>query len=133
MADPISAIGHLISTAKRLYEISEKMKNVEAKQIIADLNESLTDIRGQVFELKEENLKLREQLATSQRQQKPQDRLEIREGKYYLREPGPGEHPGPYCVGCFASRGKLVPLTKLPPAFNVFGDWNCSVCKEHFQ
>lgn len=54
------------------------------------------------------------------------DALQFRDGLYF-----DGEN-GPFCPGCWDGRKQRTRLTASPVVFQMFGNWDCPVCKEHF-
>src|SRR5258707_15587824 len=62
MTDVMQSLGHAIDIAKRLREMSEKMKNADFANLIADLNLEFADVKMKLAGVMEENLKLKEKI-----------------------------------------------------------------------
>lgn len=133
MADIVSTVAATIALAKTIYETGERMKGAELKERIATLREQLVDLKSQAVDLKEENQRLRDELAATNNKSRPEDRMEIRNGMYYFRDPRPGEQAGPYCTACFSGQKNLIALTRQKPPFDQICDWRCPACRGHYN
>jgi len=51
MADILASISFAIETVKKLRSIAEKVKDAEAKNLVADLQLALADLKTQIAEL----------------------------------------------------------------------------------
>ncbi|PZQ47413.1 MAG: hypothetical protein DI551_03355 [Micavibrio aeruginosavorus] len=117
MVDPITAMGAMkgaYETIKSGLTIADRLGDVELKEIILSLKQS-------ILEKDEQILFLKENLADAQRKQKQKENLTYERNVYWLVE---GENKdGPYCPGCYGDKEKLVRMT--------IGEeyWNCPVCK----
>lgn len=133
MPDVLAALGTVVETAKRLREISQKIKDAETKNLIADLNLNLADLKIQVADLQDENRRLRGELAAARVVADQRSRLKRQGNFYYLSNPAVGEIPGPYCTGCFDSRERLVLVSELGSVFAALGSHQCPVCQSVYQ
>ena len=66
MADIVSTISTALSIASRLKEVSEKVRDAEFRNLVADLSIELAEVKLKVANLLEENAKLKGQLLTLQ-------------------------------------------------------------------
>jgi hypothetical protein len=132
MPDPISSVAAAVGLAQKLYHLSSKIRNVEAKSLIADLHNSLADANMQAAALKEENLRLTDELNALKRSRVPEVEMELRDGKYFIRQPRQGEYAGPFCINCFHQGGRKIPLVKAPNGFDAFGNWECKTCEKFY-
>lgn len=66
IAEIQAAVGTSIDIAKKLREVSERMKDADVKLLIADLSIALANVRQELAELIAENTQLKEQLRAAQ-------------------------------------------------------------------
>ena len=64
MPDIISSISAAIATAKKLKEISDKTKDAELRNLLADLSLELAEIKTQLADVNEENRQLKVKVRT---------------------------------------------------------------------
>ena len=128
MGDLISSLTTAISLAQRLNEISKHIQNAEFKNLLADLNLELADTKLKLANIIDENAKLKQELteAKHSKGQVPHS-LVFKNGLYFTEE-----DDGPYCPGCYDSKGQQIRITKQKPPFNRFGDYQCPTCKQFF-
>lgn len=118
----------IIGAGKKLREVAQRMKDAETQLAIADLLMAMSNLKIQVAELQEESLDLRTQLEAARQTVAIRETLERRKGAYYLKEPPPGYHEGPYCVACMDQKGILQTVShgRRPK----LGDtWECPACR----
>jgi len=132
MSDTLTIIGKLVQIGKTLRDVAELVKDVQTKNLVADLNLSLADLKIQVAELQEENLSLKKRVRTLQEQDDHREKLELRGDAYWFSQAPVGRPAGPYCTGCFDSSEKLILLKELSGHFVVFGKYECPACKVHY-
>ena len=125
MNEIISTVSSAIGLTKQLVDISEIIKNSEAKLIIADLQIQLAEVKMQLAELIDENRNLKKSLqdAVSAKQE-----VTLKDGLYYTHD---GD--GPFCTACYDSENKLVRVADLSPAFHEIAKSRCPVCKAKYQ
>jgi len=128
MIDPTK----IFSTMKQLYDASQTLKDANVKTLVAELNSQMADLRTQIAELKNENYDLKEQFRQQASKVGREARAEFRAGYYFLKDPQPGEDPGPFCRNCI-KRGRFVAVSPQPEAFcGNFGNAKCPECKSQF-
>jgi len=132
MSGILSTLSSVVETAKKLRDLSKKIQDAETRNLIADLNLSLADLKIEVAELREENQALQSQAREAQQAADLQDKLEMRGGLYYFKEPVAGREEGPYCPSCYGSEQKLMPLQKTTGPFRDFGAYKCPACNAHY-
>jgi hypothetical protein len=132
MPDPIALLAGAFETAKRLWDIAEKIKDADTKGLIADLRVALADIKTEVAALKETNLGLEAEVRRLQEKPNIRANIEPRDGVYYLKTPEVGRSNGPYCPRCLDVVEKLIPLAEQPHTFRSFGKWRCPECTAHY-
>lgn len=107
MPDIIAAISTAISTAKKLKEVSDKIKNADLKNLLADLTLELAEIKTQLADVTTENTQLKARIRE----------LESAEGE-----------PCPKC----RKRGWHVENSQRDPTFGDVGgirrNYKCSFC-----
>ena len=122
MSDLISTASTALQLVGRLREINKNIANAEFSNALADLAMELSELKIKLAGVLEENDQLRRQL-----DQKQESALEFKDFAYFS-----ASGDGPFCAGCYDSRGKMIRLNKQSEAFTVFGSHNCPACKEHF-
>jgi hypothetical protein len=132
MPDALSLISTAINTVQKLKEVSQKIKDADTRNLIADLNMTLADLKLQFAGLREENVQLKSDLAAARESANLRDKLNLKEGLYYLSEPVKGRPNGPYCTRCFDVDCKLVLVVAFTDTFRDFGKYNCPNCKAHY-
>jgi hypothetical protein len=107
MPEIISSITAAIATAKKLKEISDKTKDADLRNLLADLSLELAEIKTQLADMMDENRQLKEKIRT----------LESVEGE-----------PCPKC----RARGWHVESSRPDPQFGRLGGirrlYKCSLC-----
>src|SRR5437899_2571928 len=130
VGDVIAAVTKAVDLVQQLRNITQKVKDAETQNLIADLLNSLADIKIQVAGLKEENLELRTELTSHQNRKSEANKFEHVGNVLYLR--ADAEHKQPYCPRCFQIDHREMTLTKVKPPFNDFGNWKCAQCNKYF-
>jgi len=118
---PIDPITIAWEAVKRLREISDKIKDAEAKNIIADLMMSLADVKTELVEAREEiaQLQKRDDLSTQ---------LELRDdGFYYFIKDADNRPQGPYCSRCFTAKGELGLVKPGPMRSKICHNCNMTI------
>ena len=64
MAEIISSVSSAIAIVKKLKEVSDKIKDANFKNLLADLNLELAEIKTQVAEVMEENTRLKAKISS---------------------------------------------------------------------
>lgn len=128
----LQAVKLAIDIAKDLRSTESAFKDAEAKLKLVDLMEALAEARVQLLDAQEENLALQKEIHELQSKLNEKDEVVFRNGLYYYADPKPGKPEGPFCPHCYQTKDKLLLLKKAEPAFQVFGEYVCSSCKEHF-
>jgi regulator of replication initiation timing len=64
MPEIIASISAAISTAKKLKEISDKIKDADLRNLLADLSLELAEIKTQLADMMDENRQLKEKIRT---------------------------------------------------------------------
>src|ERR1700722_9967270 len=134
MSDPLTitatAIGLLKNTTEALSALRERAqrsKDIDIKDQINTLYDSVLSLKEVISRLLDENKDLRSQL---EQQQHPPELPKIRqvgETNYYFK----GDE-GPFCQPCYDLTGKLIPLApqKTQQGGTVFR--TCRVCNKLF-
>ena len=125
MNEIISTVSSAIGLTKQLINISDIVKNSEAKLIIADLQIQLAEVKMKLAELIEENTNLKNSLSEAITTKKD---VILKKNLYYTKD-----DDGPFCTACYDSQNKLVRVTPLSKEFHVIAKLKCPVCKAHFQ
>lgn len=115
---PIDPITLAWDAVKKLREISDKLKDAETKNIIADLMMSLADVKTELVEARETIAKLQQKsdLATQ---------MELRDdGFYYFIDATETCPQGPYCSKCLNTNGELGLIKKGPMRSHVCRNCN---------
>lgn len=107
MAEVFSSIATAIATAKKLKEVSDKMKNAELRNLMADLSLELAEIKTHLADLTTENTQLKTKIRE----------LENAEGE-----------PCPKC----RKKGWQLESSRPDPTFAAVGGirrtYKCSLC-----
>lgn len=107
MGDLISSVATAVNIAKRLKEYSDKIKELEFKNLLADLNLELAELKLKLAEVLEENIKQKEKIQA----------LEAMDGD-----------PCPKC----RKRGWQLEASERDPIFGALGGvrrtYRCSFC-----
>lgn len=125
MSGVLKQLSDASELAKRLINLTTLSRDVEAKEMISQLQLRLAELRGQFAELLEENHDLRKQLQN--RHELPS--VQLGDHGLYYTENG----DGPFCTTCFDSDQKLVRVTELGAVFRTHGKWRCGVCKNKYH
>lgn len=132
MPDPLSVISATAKTVEKLWKVSQKVKDVETRELIADLRLRMADLKVQFANLQEENLRLREESKHATTDVDIRGKLTRKDNVYFLLEPVMGYGEGPYCPTCFDVAGKLITVSVTPKTFEKFGKYFCANCKEYY-
>ncbi len=126
MNEIVASITDAISLSKQLAGLFSAIKDVKAKNIIADLNIKLASINIQVAELIEENTRLQEELAF---EREIRGKVVFKDRFYYL------DDDGPFCTACYDSRRKLIRVAKMLSQSSQMGitRWICPVCQVIYE
>ena len=122
MNELISGATVAIQLVKRLREINKNISNAEFANVLADLSIELSNMKVQVADLVAENDELRRKL-----NERGSPSLEFKDFAYFS-----SDGDGPFCPGCYDSKGQKIRLSKLTDAFTVFGSHSCPACKETY-
>ena len=128
MTDILKSIQAAIDLAKKIKEISEKTKDAEFKNMVADLSLELANAKQRVAQLLDENGKLKAELQLARHHSSRAEGLTIRNGLYFSAS---GE--GPFCPHCYDSKGQVSRLVKQRENWVEFGDHMCPACKNYFN
>jgi len=123
MNDLVSSATSAIKIVGRLREINKNIANAEFSNALADLAMELSGLKIQMAGLLEENDELKRKLAD-----KKNDSLIFKDYAYFT-----DLGDGPFCPGCYDSKGKSIRLSKLTKQFSVFGTHKCPSCDETFS
>ncbi len=119
--------------AKRLYDVSKDLKNVELTESISDLRIALSDWKIKFAEIVEENLELKAEIKELEEQIAATDEFVFRDGLYYRGKPVQDKPNGPFCPHCFEDRGTVISLSNQMPDFiEIAGRFVCPKCKATF-
>jgi hypothetical protein len=130
MIDVLGTVDRAVGIAKKLYAISEKIKDADVRNAISDLRIAMADLKDQVVELRDKNQRLEAELSAVKKLTSGSE-VELREGAYYLREPG-GRPAGPYCTACWDTKHVLALASELPMGFRDLGRYTCPACQAVF-
>jgi len=128
VSDFYKSIQAAIELARRLKQLSEKLRDVELKNMAADLSLQLADVKVRLAEVLDENGRLKARLLLFESHSSRAEALVIRGGLYFSNS---GD--GPFCTHCYDTKQKVIRLTKEKAPFNQFGDYKCPSCKEYFN
>ncbi|MFT6636590.1 hypothetical protein [Alcanivorax sp.] len=130
MDDVIGSIGHAITLAKRLREISKNIEDAEFKNLLADLNLELADTKLALADVMEKNAQLRTELATIKHSQGgiSIEPLTFREFAYFTEG-----NDGPFCSKCYETANQRIRLKKVTGAFSTFGHTQCPSCEQFYD
>lgn len=130
MNDVIGSIGHAITLAKRLREISKNIEDAEFKNLLADLNLELADTKIALADVMEQNAQLRTELATIKHSRggDSQEALTFKEFAYFTES-----NYGPFCSKCYETENKRIRLKKVTGAFTTFGHTRCPSCEQFYD
>jgi hypothetical protein len=95
--ETITGVIGMVGKAK---ELADKLKNLELKEVIVDLQGKVLGLKEEIVKLREENAQLKEQV---KRASAPPE-VTVKNGMYYK------DDDGPFCTACYDSRGKLTRL-----------------------
>jgi len=124
----LQSIKTALDITKELRNIDSSLKDAEVKLKLADLIEALSDVKIQLSEVRNENQNLRDEINKLEGKLNQQNDVEFKDGFYYLKVPREGQAPGPFCSKCHSDENKLILVSKLPSAFNDFGNYKCPKC-----
>jgi len=100
----------VVARAKQLYELSQKLKDIEIRTVIAGLKSSVLDLQDEVVQLRQEHLRLRAEHEELLKQRRIRPKFELRDGFYELTEPIEGHPAGTYCPVCFEQDRLMIPV-----------------------
>lgn len=100
----------VVARAKQLYELSQKLKDIEIRTVIAGLKSSVLDLQDEVVQLRQEHLRLRAEHEELLKQRRIRPKFELRDGFYELTEPIEGHPAGTYCPVCFEQDRLMIPI-----------------------
>ena len=121
--DIIGNITGVINLAVKAKALADKTRNLDLKEAIIDLQSQLIDLKSQIVELREENQLLKEEVKKA----KAPAEVIVRDGVYYK-----ADGDGPFCTGCYDSKGKFSRITELNSLYRSIGKWRCPVCQAHY-
>ncbi len=107
----------IISDAKELADLIQKLGNVE-------LYRKIVELEGQIIDLTRQNHGLSEQVRELQQQLTIKGQIRYEKQVYWLEDGASKD--GPYCQRCYDVQGKLVRLQPWE------GAWTCYDCKNTF-
>lgn len=116
----LSIIATTMQMVSRLRDINKNIENAEFSNALADLSLELAKLKAELANVIDENTNLKAQLAIPQLHRQP---LEFKCGAYYQ-----ADGDGPFCSGCYDSRGTIIRLTKAPSEFKDMASHFCPVC-----
>jgi len=126
MTDILGTVTTVVSTVKKLGEITKKIQDAETNNTIADLSLGIAELKLQIVDLLEENRELKVQLAAAHEIFDVREKLEVRKNLYYFKAEVTDRPEGPYCPSCLDSKGKLVLMSDNP--MRRHGRYLCSAC-----
>ena len=118
--EPVTAIDHAITLARRLRDISKNIAEAEFKNVLADLSNQLADAKLEIVSLKEQLAVKTEELRLAKIPS-----LEVGEkptmqwGAYRFK----GED-GLFCTACYDTKRQKIRTTRLDSRYR-----QCPVCK----
>ncbi|NOH69446.1 hypothetical protein [Vibrio rotiferianus] len=128
MSDVLSSIGHAVSLAKRLREISRNIEDAEFKNLLADLNLELADTKLALADVIEQNSQLKLEINEIKNSQGFNlNQLKFKEFAYYN-----SNDDGPFCSACYETKNQQVRLSKVTGSFSTFGHHKCPSCRQYF-
>ena len=126
----IQSVSTAIDIARKLRELSKKIADADLKMLVADLTEQLADAKLAAANLKTELAEARSEIADLKQRQSAitSEKPSVVGGGYKFEN-----DTNLYCTGCFDSNGKKILLSKSGKDFaDVFGKWNCPICKQYY-
>lgn len=131
----VSLVMTSLSTAVDLFgqlrAVSDKVKDAEAKNLIADLGLALADLKTHLVDLREENFQLRTEAAKLREVLNRRGTVRLHDGVYY--EDRDGQIDGePFCPRCFDVKELRVHLSTTQHSETRKGKFRCPECKEYF-
>jgi hypothetical protein len=134
MADVLTLVATAIDTLKKLRAVSEKIKDAESRNLIADLSIALADLKSEVAGLKEENRWLQAELNQKRTREQHGEQLVVRDGVLYFNEPPSGKPAGPYCPNCKENGNRLVLMKdNRNTPFQQICKFRCPECQSSFS
>ncbi|MCA9499131.1 MAG: hypothetical protein MRJ67_09320 [Nitrospirales bacterium] len=128
MNEIINSITTAITLAKRLKEISNNIQDAEFKNLLADLSLELADTKLRLSEIVVENSDLKEEISRLKHSQGLKSDLKFKDGLYYTED---GD--GPFCPGCYDSKGEIIRTPEQMGHSRNFGTFKCPKCHEFYQ
>ncbi|MEK7719795.1 MAG: hypothetical protein AAB347_09330 [Bacteroidota bacterium] len=119
----------LIELAKRAYELSKTVANVELKEAIVSLRDECVNIKHENVSLKDELLETKKKNMELRTKLELESSLVFHDDCYWKRTDNEKED-GPYCSSCFDDKKKLVRLLFLDfnPEYSM-----CPNCKSQIH
>ncbi|HEY9885463.1 MAG TPA: hypothetical protein V6C98_17800 [Thermosynechococcaceae cyanobacterium] len=108
-------------------EVRDIHKRGEFMRIVGELSIELAETQIKLAEKFRENESLREQVKMLQKENEslknPIEKLVFKHGLYYT-----SEDDGPYCTGCYDSKGQRIRVAEMPSVMRTLGKYKCPVC-----
>lgn len=132
----MDGVNAVITGVERVREVSQKIHDAELQNAIADLMLTLAEAKSQMADLLLQNTELQKELGSLRMQISLRERVEFRNGLYYLKEEVAGYSRGPFCTRCLDCDGTLVTLrgpdlrgdSGLVLIHTPTGAWGCPQC-----
>lgn len=105
-------------------------EKAQLKLQVAELAELLANARMSVLDAQEEIHRLQKRIRELEASEDVRERL-VRRGNVYFLKDGDKEK-GPYCLRCYESDQKLMPLRTNPPGMRDFGLFVCPHCQDFY-
>jgi len=106
MIELAMAMDTVMVTYKALRTLLDKIKDIEIKNLILEMNEQLLSMKESALELKNENMNLKEEI--NKLIIASDKKLIFRDGGYYDGD------TGPYCQTCYDNGKQLVLMSDAP-------------------
>jgi len=113
-----TALNILMTTYKKVKELSVKADNIELKNHILDMNEQLLNMKELALDLREENTALNEEIKKLKSFEGKE--LKLQNKAYYDKDGN-----GPYCPNCYENDRQLVLMAKTGVIFR----YQCRKCE----
>lgn len=126
--DLLSFASGLIPIIEKLKQASDKVADVQVKELFAELQNMATTARLEAMKLKEENINLREQNMELNSKLTLRESLKQKPSGLYYRESNPDFL---LCPRCYETTGNTLTLLK--------GTWygqiaySCPQCEKHYK
>ena len=110
MAEPITAIAAALSAFNTLKEWAHELQTRTKDENNLQYEKLALRIENKVLELERDIQKLAQENETLRQKADLRDKLEFRDGLYYLTEKVPGLSEGPFCPICWENRETPITL-----------------------